>query len=275
MKILVVDDQAEDVGALAQSLHELTNHEVVMAVGSQQALDLARAEGAPDVLITEVVLQDLDGFRLNESLRETQPGLQTIYVTAYDLSEYDAYLDGTPVFYKPVDPRAVAAVLPRAVVLPAPATHDSQAMPAGDALSITDELPPDQRSQSHKLRHLVNKQGFTGKLDQFDLVDIIQLCCVSKRSGRLQIARRSERGVLVHARRSDRPCRRAGRCKARRPPTRSSAGPTGSLLSTTAFSPIPRASRRVGSTSSWKACAAATSRPLSSRKRLRPTPADP
>ena len=63
-------------------------------------------------------------------------------------------------------------------------------------LSLTDELPVDQRSRSSRLRHLVGKQGFTGKFDQFDLVDIIQLCCISKRTGCLQISRRQERGVL-------------------------------------------------------------------------------
>ena len=57
-------------------------------------------------------------------------------------------------------------------------------------------MTSDQRSQSARLRNLVGKQGFTGKLDQFDLVDIIQLCCISKRTGRLQIARGGERGVL-------------------------------------------------------------------------------
>ncbi len=62
MKILVVDDQAEAVGALAQGLREATGHEVVEAVGGQQALDVSAQDGAPDVLVTEVVLEGVDGF---------------------------------------------------------------------------------------------------------------------------------------------------------------------------------------------------------------------
>ena len=202
MKILVVDDQAEAVGALARGLREATAHEVVEAVGGQQALDVSTQDGPPDVLVTEVVLEGVDGFALNESLRAARPELRTIYVTGYDLSAYADYINGTPVFYKPADPREVAAALeapasaPVVTPLPAASEPAAEGTPARRSASLTDELPLDQRSQSSKLRHLVGKQGFTGKLDQFDLVDIIQMCCVSKRTGRLHIARREERGVL-------------------------------------------------------------------------------
>ncbi len=117
MKILVVDDQDDAVGALAQSLRTMTSHEVVTAVGGPRALELSQQDGAPDVLITEVVLEGLDGFRLNESLREIRPELQTIYVTGYDMTEFADYLNGTPVFYKPADPGEIAALLPGAVVV--------------------------------------------------------------------------------------------------------------------------------------------------------------
>ncbi len=186
MRILVVDDQAEYATDLAQQLHAATGHEAIAAVGSQQALDFAQQHGAPEVLISEVVLEGVDGFRLSESLRGQRPDLRTIYVTAYDVSEYQDYLNDTPVFYKPAAVEAIAAVLE----MPA------ERLPVEADASATDQLSPDQRTRSARLRNLVDKQGFTGKLDQFDLVDIIQMCCVGKRTGRLQIARRVERGVL-------------------------------------------------------------------------------
>ena len=199
MKILVVDDQADSAGALAQSLRDLTGHEVVPLVDGQQALVLSQGN-PPDVLITEVVLDGIDGFNLRESLRQEQPALRTIFVTGYDLTEYEAYINGTPVFYKPVDPQAIVDMLaaPENIepVKPATTAEAEETMSAQRKLSLTDELPLDQRSQSSRLRHLVGKQGFTGKLDQFDLIDIIQLCCISKRTGCLQISRRNERGVL-------------------------------------------------------------------------------
>lgn len=198
MKILVVDDQADTAGLLAQSLRDLTGYEVIPLADGQQALALSQGN-PPDVLITEVVLEGMDGFHLRESLRAEQPDLRTIFITGYDLTEYEAYIDGTPVFYKPVDPQALVAAL----TVPSPegtkpvsAEHGGEVVAPQKKPSLTDELPLDQRSQSSRLRNLVGKQGFTGKLDQFDLVDIIQLCCISKRTGCLQISRRGERGVL-------------------------------------------------------------------------------
>ena len=194
MKILVVDNQAEAAESLAQSLRELTGCTTVAAVGSEGAAAAVSDGGVPEVLVTESVLGDTDGFTLREAIREHQPALRTIFVTEYDLSEYQEYLDGAAVFYKPVDPKALLpalALAPRSI--PAPVTPEPilAAGPSTTSLGTTD-----QRSQSARLRKLVGKQGFTGKLDQFDLVDIIQLCCISKRTGRLQIARGVERGVL-------------------------------------------------------------------------------
>ena len=194
MKILVVDNQAEVAETLAASLRELTNGEVWAAVGSEGALEAVRDGGAPDVLVTESVLGGEDGFTLRETIRETQPNLRTIFVTEYDLSEYQEYLDGDAVFYKPVEPEALLPALAQSPVLAAVGAENGA---TGKSLAATtDSLTADQRSQSARLRNLVGKQGFTGKLDQFDLVDIIQLCCISKRTGRLQIARRADRGVL-------------------------------------------------------------------------------
>ncbi len=198
MKILVVDDQADSAGLLAQSLRDLTGHEVIPVADGQQALTLSQGN-PPDVLITEVVLEGMDGFNLRESLRAEQPALRTIFITGYDLTEYEAYINGTPVFYKPVDPQTLADALsetPSGMMKAVSAEGTQEPVLAQRRRSLTDELPVDQRSQSSRLRHLVGKQGFTGKLDQFDLVDIIQLCCISKRTGCLQISRRNERGVL-------------------------------------------------------------------------------
>ncbi len=195
MKILVVDDQAEAAESLAQALRELTGYEVEPAVGSEAALTAVREGGAPDVLVTEAVLHGSDGFNLRETIREHHPQLRTVFVTEYDLSAYREYLDGAPLFYKPVDAAALVTALadPTAPTVPA----DEITVPTRSSNGTTTaSLTNDQRTQSARLRKLVGKQGFTGKLDQFDLVDIIQLCCISKRTGRLLIARRTERGIL-------------------------------------------------------------------------------
>ena len=52
----------------------------------------------------------------------------------------------------------------------------------------------------------MKRHSFSGKLDEFDLVDIIQMCCVSGRTGRLQVAQDCQRaemffqsGQIIHA----------------------------------------------------------------------------
>ncbi len=187
MRILVVDNQAQCVRTLAEQLRAATGHEVAAAIGSQQALDWSAQSGVPEVLISEVVLEGTGGLRLSEGLRAQRPDLRTIYVTAYDLTEHHEYLNGTPVFYKPVSAEEIV------LALNPPAGNPE---PAGSEFAETEPSPGDPCPQSARLRTLVNKQGVTGKLDQFDLVDIIQMYCLGRRTGRLQIACREDGGIL-------------------------------------------------------------------------------
>lgn len=193
MKILIVDEPAEAAAALAQGLQAVTAHEVFSAGGGAQGIEFARTHGAPDVLITEVVMEGVDGFQLREALLALRPELRTIYVTGYDLSQYAEYIGGAPILYKPATPEAMLAALPATGL----AVRAETAAGGGrDPLSGTGSLGVDRRTQSARLRRLVEKQGFTGKLDQFELVDIIQMCCVSKRTGKLSIAHKADRGVI-------------------------------------------------------------------------------
>ncbi len=120
MNILVVDDNAESASALARDLRRATGHEVFTAVGADEAMALSRNDHPLDILISEVVLPSGDGFSLRESLRADRPDLRTIYITGYDLSEYQEYLNGTPVFYKPVTVEQLMAEIPAALVGPDP-----------------------------------------------------------------------------------------------------------------------------------------------------------
>lgn len=195
MRILVVDEPVETAGALAESLRAATGYEVFAAGGGQAAVDLVQAHGAPDVLITEVVMEGLDGFKLREALLHAHPPLRTIYLTGYDLSAYAEYIGEDPVLYKPADVAAVLEALPRTGI----AVPNEIAPAAAAAFHpglTTRSITTDQRTRSARLRRLVEKQGFTGKLDQFELVDIIQMCCISKRTGKLSIARKADRGVI-------------------------------------------------------------------------------
>lgn len=286
MRILVVDDEKDIVELVGGAVGQSTGAQVTTALSGDEALQLSKPLESLDVLITDVVMEGTDGFSLRDQLKQQFPSLKTIFISGYDLSEYQEHLSGDKLFTKPVKtdqllaevnrllgkssspaasptptvkaassvpkvtaaPKAAAAPkatvaakatpVPRATAVPkataAPkATSVGQAKPAvpravsaapkvkaatpkavsatakveaSDAKSnpepavageksISEEAKA-ELSKSANLRNLVQKQGFTGKLDQFQLVDIIQMCCLGKRTGKLTITKGLDSGVL-------------------------------------------------------------------------------
>ncbi len=160
MNILVVDDNAESATMLAQGIQAATGHQVFTAVGAEEALAFGRNGNPPDVLISEVVLPGGDGFSLRESLRAIRPNLRTIYITGYDLRDYQEYFNGTALFYKPVNVQQLLDEIPP---LPIPV---AQAWPSAAGItspvrspSFAGELPGERRSQSVRRRHLVRHEA--------------------------------------------------------------------------------------------------------------------
>ncbi len=301
MNVLIVDDHHEVIEQMISMLAQSPRpYEVSSVIGATHALDEAMAMDHLDVLVTEVVLHDIDGFRLNETLRERFPGMRTVFFTGYDLSGHEAQLNGATVlakahgvepliqlldslagiapensrpFLQPVPvaqpagttpPRPVAVAVgappaaPRPPVVASIPAHAEPYMGQGSGGSADEPRPLnprhpdpaayqapviqlaeiieepsasfgagsdaekarpvagetsaelDEKSKSAKLRNLIQRQGFTGKLDQFQLVDIIQMCCLSRRTGRLSITKGMTHGVVylqsgnfVHAVTSD------------------------------------------------------------------------
>ena len=82
MRILVVEDETLLRGLVARSL-ESSGHQVVSARHGREALELALAE-PPDLVVTDVILPDLDGEQLVARLRERQPRLRVLLVSGYE-----------------------------------------------------------------------------------------------------------------------------------------------------------------------------------------------
>ncbi|GAA3842445.1 response regulator transcription factor [Sphaerisporangium flaviroseum] len=80
--VLVVDDERNirDLVGVALRFH---GFEVVSAARGYEALELARA-GAPDLLVLDVMLPDLDGFELCRRLRAQGDDVPVIFLTARD-----------------------------------------------------------------------------------------------------------------------------------------------------------------------------------------------
>ena len=80
-KILVVDDEADMVETLEQMLSG-ANYDVVAATDSQKAFDLISKE-QPDLIITDLVMPELDGINFMELVKAHYPHIPVILLTGY------------------------------------------------------------------------------------------------------------------------------------------------------------------------------------------------
>ena len=119
-RILVVDDHPMTAQTLSRALAQLGNHiQVVSATSGKAALELAR-EGAVDLLITDMMMPEMNGLELIENLRSNPGGHPTftILVTAYDvpgLRESARRLKVNETIIKPVRPEHLCQVVNQAL----------------------------------------------------------------------------------------------------------------------------------------------------------------
>ena len=81
--ILVVEDEA-DVRHIVRRQLETLGHRVLVAAGAAEALILVSGPGAPDLLLTDVVLPaGMDGIDLANAARAVRPGLPVIFMSGH------------------------------------------------------------------------------------------------------------------------------------------------------------------------------------------------
>ena len=81
--ILVVEDEP-DVRAIVRRQLESLGHRVLVAEAAAEALLMLQAPGAPEVLLTDVVLKTgVNGIDLAEAARKARPGLPLIFMSGY------------------------------------------------------------------------------------------------------------------------------------------------------------------------------------------------
>lgn len=119
MKILLVDDEPGLVEAWREILAPTGTFDIRTAATGGDALREARAwpEG-PDILVTDVVMEPMDGFALRDRLVTEFPAMRTVFVTGYDLSAQQDRVGDAAVLPKPVDAAKLAAALGAPVSAP-------------------------------------------------------------------------------------------------------------------------------------------------------------
>jgi PAS domain S-box-containing protein len=81
--VLIVEDEI-DVRDIVRRQLERLGHRVLVAEGATEALLLIQGPGAPDLLLTDVVLpRGMDGIDLVKEARNIRPGLPVIFMSGY------------------------------------------------------------------------------------------------------------------------------------------------------------------------------------------------
>lgn len=90
IRILVVDDHALFRQGLRQLLATTDDLLVVGEAGSgSEAVELV-TRLAPDVVLMDIAMPDLDGIATTEILRQRYPGIRIVMLTMYDAATHGA-----------------------------------------------------------------------------------------------------------------------------------------------------------------------------------------
>lgn len=122
MKILLVDSDSATIQSLLPALKALPGHEIRVALNGEKALENAQALGGVDLLLTEVIMDPMNGFTLRNKLRKRCPGLKTVFFSSYDLSEFKEHVENSPTLSKPLDTGAIVQLV-SAMGTPPPAPN--------------------------------------------------------------------------------------------------------------------------------------------------------
>jgi formylglycine-generating enzyme required for sulfatase activity/CheY-like chemotaxis protein len=122
MRILIVDDDTAVIQTLLATLKTLPGHDVRVATSGDKAIENATGMGGVDLLITDVVMEPMDGFTLRDHILSRFPDTRTILISGYDLSDYPEQTVCHQLLQKPVDTSTLIAAVQRELATIVPAT---------------------------------------------------------------------------------------------------------------------------------------------------------
>ncbi|MEP6604165.1 MAG: DUF4388 domain-containing protein [Spartobacteria bacterium] len=158
MELLIVHRDAEIGEQLVRMLKDYTTHECDFAGSYVAAMDWGKRHARCTLLITQLTGDDLDGLALGAALSEIFPGLQTLFLPPYPVSEQRLAVADTKVFPEPIDGEGLLEAIGRA------------------------------------------EKATSGAPDLFHVIDVLQMCCLSRRSGAIQMVKENRSGIVfLHA----------------------------------------------------------------------------
>ncbi len=81
--VLLCEDDGPVCALIAQSLRT-AGYTVITAGNGQEGIEAAQAHASPiDLLVTDVIMPDMNGRALSEQLRAARAGLRTLFISGY------------------------------------------------------------------------------------------------------------------------------------------------------------------------------------------------
>ena len=113
--ILIVDDDS-GVRRFVRGVLEKAGYIVDEAAGSAEALPLLESHSF-DLLLTDVVMPEMVGFKLAARAHRLQPNLRVIFMTGFT-AQYEDELSGSVVLSKPFTVATLLTAVESAIGLP-------------------------------------------------------------------------------------------------------------------------------------------------------------
>ncbi|MBW6520149.1 MAG: sigma-54 dependent transcriptional regulator [Desulfoarculaceae bacterium] len=116
-RLLIVDDEQDLLNLLKKVLSKKCDCDIALTTSSLEALELVK-NWQPDVVLTDILMPDMDGLQLLQSIHLIDPTISTIIMTGYGTIEIavQALKDGAYDFFaKPFDNDKISRVVRRAL----------------------------------------------------------------------------------------------------------------------------------------------------------------
>ncbi len=175
-RILLADDNA-DMRAYIQRILEKNGHQVTLVKNGREALDAIAAGPPPDLVLTDVMMPDTDGFTLLKTLRGSEATRDLVVILLSARAGPEARVEGLAAgaddyMVKPFDARELVARIDGAINL----SHQRRASAAREA-ALQAEMKAEER-----VRELAERLQFTLNAAQIGDWDLNLLDDTSQRS---------------------------------------------------------------------------------------------
>lgn len=192
MKILVLDSEKSACELLVRTLQGFfPEHEWLTAFSYEEGRQLAERGERLDFVLADLKTNEAGGPSLAHLIEGMFPEVQTYFLGNHAVET--TFFRSRPgrTFPKPVNVHQVVA----AIHLAEESLSLRSAFTGGKA-EPTEEVPGTSGGALERINRLIAHEGFTGQLAQFQLHEIVQICCLGMRTGRMTVTKGHETGTL-------------------------------------------------------------------------------